>query len=149
MKSLKSIANLALAAALAVSMAPALAQGKGHGKGHDKGKGVDRADDVRVFRDDHRVAVRDWSDSEFRNGRCPPGLAKKNNGCMPPGQAKKYDVGSTLPRNARTYDVPRSLTDRFGPAPAGYRYVRVNGDILLVADGTRRVQDRIINLGRG
>ena len=22
---------------------------------------------------------------------CPPGLAKKNNGCMPPGQAKKYD----------------------------------------------------------
>jgi hypothetical protein len=21
---------------------------------------------------------------------CPPGLAKKDNGCMPPGQAKKY-----------------------------------------------------------
>lgn len=27
-------------------------------------------------------------------GRCPPGLAKKNNGCLPPGQAKKlYNVG--------------------------------------------------------
>jgi hypothetical protein len=22
---------------------------------------------------------------------CPPGLAKKDNGCMPPGQAKKVD----------------------------------------------------------
>jgi Ni/Co efflux regulator RcnB len=151
MNTYKSAVSIALAAALAISIAPGTAlaknNGKGHGKGHDKA--AERAADVRMFRDEDRIAVRDWSDSEFRNGRCPPGLAKKRNGCMPPGQAKKYDVGSTLPRNVRTYDVPRSLTERFGPAPAGYRYVRVNGDILLVADGTRRVQDTIINLGRG
>jgi len=24
-------------------------------------------------------------------GDCPPGLAKKDNGCLPPGQAKKQD----------------------------------------------------------
>ena len=30
------------------------------------------------------------NDDRFRNG-CPPGLAKKNNGCLPPGQAKKMD----------------------------------------------------------
>ena len=31
---------------------------------------------------------------------CPPGLAKKNNGCLPPGQAKKlYSVGQHWPRN--------------------------------------------------
>ena len=31
---------------------------------------------------------------------CPPGLAKKNNGCLPPGQAKKlYNVGQHWPRN--------------------------------------------------
>ena len=24
---------------------------------------------------------------------CPPGLAKKNNGCLPPGQAKKLRIG--------------------------------------------------------
>jgi len=33
-------------------------------------------------------------------GGCPPGLAKKNNGCMPPGQAKKlYNVGQRWPGN--------------------------------------------------
>ncbi|HEY0625115.1 MAG TPA: hypothetical protein VGD10_00120 [Allosphingosinicella sp.] len=33
---------------------------------------------------------RDDDDYEYGNGRdCPPGLAKKNNGCMPPGQARK------------------------------------------------------------
>ena len=31
-------------------------------------------------------------------GGCPPGLAKKNNGCLPPGQAKKlYNVGQRYP----------------------------------------------------
>lgn len=35
-----------------------------------------------------------WDDRDRwagRDGRCPPGLAKKNNGCLPPGQAKRYD----------------------------------------------------------
>jgi len=27
---------------------------------------------------------------------CPPGLAKKNNGCMPPGQAKKWQRGDRI-----------------------------------------------------
>jgi len=33
-------------------------------------------------------------------GGCPPGLAKKNNGCLPPGQAKKlYNRGQRWPGN--------------------------------------------------
>ena len=33
-------------------------------------------------------------------GRCPPGLAKRNNGCLPPGQAKKLlNVGQRYNRN--------------------------------------------------
>ena len=36
-------------------------------------------------------------------GSCPPGLAKKGNGCMPPGQAKKlYNVGDRYRRNFGT-----------------------------------------------
>jgi hypothetical protein len=34
----------------------------------------------------------------YRRGHCPPGLAKKHNGCMPPGQAKKWQIGHQLPR---------------------------------------------------
>ncbi|QNN64920.1 hypothetical protein H9L12_11985 [Sphingomonas rhizophila] len=40
-----------------------------------------------------RVAVANYYG--FDGGGCPPGLAKKGNGCLPPGQAKKL-VGSAL-----------------------------------------------------
>ncbi len=50
---------------------------------------------------------------------CPPGLAKKNNGCLPPGQAKKlYNIGQRFPRGygyAWTYDqIPYDLRNRYG-----------------------------------
>ncbi|MCA1661826.1 MAG: hypothetical protein LC648_06575 [Novosphingobium sp.] len=40
------------------------------------------------FDQDDRFDDDDDDDRFGRNG-CPPGLAKKNNGCLPPGQAKK------------------------------------------------------------
>lgn len=51
-------------------------------------------------------------------GNCPPGLAKKNNGCTPPGQAKKlYNVGQRYNQNfgsAWTYDqIPNELRSRY------------------------------------
>src|SRR3954468_19727078 len=59
---------------------------KGKGKGHGRGHGDDedrRAE--RFFNDRHRTVVYDYYGEAFRSGRCPPGLAKKHNGCMPPG----------------------------------------------------------------
>ena len=52
-------------------------------------------------------------------GGCPPGLAKKNNGCLPPGQAKKlYNVGQRLPGHygyAWNYNqIPYDLRSRYG-----------------------------------
>ena len=46
------------------------------------------------FGDRHRAAIRDYYDHQYRSGHCPPGLAKKHNGCMPPGQAKKWVMTS-------------------------------------------------------
>jgi len=37
---------------------------------------------------------------------------------------------------------------QFGPPPSGHRYVRVAGDILLIALGTGLVVDAIQDLGR-
>ena len=108
-----------------------------------------RASQVRVggyFADQQRVVVKDYYGSEFRAGRCPPGLAKKNNGCMPPGQARKYTVGQRLPANVVYYQVPQRVTYQLGAPPSGYRYVRVASDILLLAVGTRMVVDAIQNL---
>lgn len=100
------------------------------------------------FEDRHRVLVNDYYTEQFRSGRCPPGLAKKNNGCLPPGQAKKWQVGQPLQRNVTYYSVPQPLITQLGPAPAGYRYVRVGNDVLLMSTTNRTILDAILNLGR-
>jgi len=136
---------LALAGALALAAAPALAEKPewaGEGKGQGKGK------QKKHFDDDNRVRVHDYYDDQFRRGHCPPGLAKKHNGCMPPGQAKKWRLGQPLPSNVVVYELPRALVVKIGVPPAGYKYVRVAADILLIAVGTRMVVDAITDLGR-
>ena len=100
------------------------------------------------FNDGQRRHVHQWYGDQYRAGRCPPGLAKKNNGCMPPGQAKKWRVGQTLPAGVVYYPVPQPVLVQIGPPPAGYRYVRVANDILLLAVGSRMVVDAITDLGR-
>ena len=137
---------LALGIALGLSAAPVLAEkpdwageGKGHGKSKQKKKHFD---------DENRSHVRNYYEEEFRGGHCPPGLAKKHNGCMPPGQAKKWQVGRPLPREVIFHDVPHQLVVQIGLPPSGYRYVRVASDILMIAVGTGMVIDAIYDLGR-
>ena len=69
---MKKIILMAGIAALAATT-PAIAKpGHGHGNSHREGWGTYGA----------------WGNN------CPPGLAKKHNGCLPPGQARKrYNVG--------------------------------------------------------
>ena len=100
------------------------------------------------FGDEQRTVVRNYFSEQYRAGRCPPGLAKKNNGCMPPGQARKWAVGQPLPREVVYYSLPPAIVVQLGVPPAGHRYVRVASDILLIALGTRMVVDGIQNLGR-
>ena len=140
----------ALAIVLAVGNAHAekpewAGQGKGHGKGHAKAA---RDDGRGHFRHEHRAAVHEYYESEFRGGHCPPGLRKKNNGCLPPGQARKWQMGQPLPAGVVFYEVPPPLVVRIGTPPPGYRYVRVASDILMIAVGTSMVVDAIRDLGR-
>lgn len=120
-------------------------KGKGWGKGQSK---RDSAGKVGGFNDSHRSLVIEYYGEQARSGRCPPGLAKKNNGCMPPGQAKKWSMGKPLPRDIVFYDLPPVLVVKIGVPPSGYKYVRVAGDILMIAVGTALVVDAIQDLGR-
>jgi Ni/Co efflux regulator RcnB len=113
-------------------------------QGDERSSGAQR----RHFEPQHQVLVRDYYHDQFRGGRCPPGLAKKHNGCLPPGQAKKWQVGRPLPREVIYYNVPQPLVVQIGLPPSGYRYVRVAGDILMIAIGTGLVVDAIQDLGR-
>jgi len=114
------------------------------GARHDGGDKSSRDGGRREhFGDRHRVLVTEYYGQQFRSGRCPPGLAKKHNGCMPPGQAKKWQTGQYLPREVVYYSVPQSLVVEFGPPPSGHRYVRVGADILLIAIGSRLIVDAL------
>ncbi|MGR9088449.1 MAG: hypothetical protein ACU841_15470 [Gammaproteobacteria bacterium] len=100
------------------------------------------------FADRHRMAVRNYYQEQYRRGRCPPGLAKKSNGCMPPGMAKRWAIGRPLPRDLIFHDLPPAILSSFGMPPPGYRFVRVASDILMIAVGTGMVMDAIDDLGR-
>lgn len=95
-----------------------------------------------------RTQVQDYYREQARKGRCPPGLAKKNNGCLPPGQAKKWVAGQPLPRDVVYRPVEPRILVRLGTPPAGHRFVQVAADILLIAIGTGMVIDAIEDLGR-
>lgn len=117
----------------------------------DRGSGRHEQGGVSVqirFGDNERRQVQDYYGPQFRSGKCPPGLAKKNNGCMPPGQAKKWNRGAPLPRDVQYYDLPRDLLIRLPVPPSGQRYVRIASDILLIAVGTNMVLDALEDIGR-
>lgn len=126
--------------------------------GHGKAQGASRkaspgpqAGTIQVggyFGDPQRTVVRNYYSEQYGMGRCPPGLAKKNNGCMPPGQARKWAVGQPLPRDVIYYSVPPALVLQLGAPPSGHRYVRVGADILLIAIGTAMVVDALQDLNR-
>lgn len=109
----------------------------------------DRAGVVIVFDDRSRGMVDDYYAQRARKGGgCPPGLAKKHNGCQPPGQARRWQRGQPLPHDLRPLALPRDLQRRLPPPPRGYRYVRVAGDILMIAIGTQMVVDAIEDIVR-
>ena len=122
------------------------AQGKGKGKSQGKGKGQPTQVSV-VITSAQRDAVRGYFVEKHGRGNCPPGLAKKNNGCLPPGQAKKrYQVGRALPNGIVIAELPGDLSVRIGVAPAGHRYGILDGDLVMLAVGTMLVVDAIEGL---
>ncbi|UYO94914.1 RcnB family protein [Pollutimonas sp. M17] len=128
---------------------PGQADRRDAGTRHDHAYHGDRGGSISIdihFNDQQRSYLREYYGNEFRAGRCPPGLAKKHNGCMPPGQAKKWQIGYPLDRDIVFYDLPPGVVARIGLPPSGYRYVRVASDILMIAVGTGLVVDAVADL---
>ncbi len=96
-------------------------------------RGNDRVVIDNRDRDGDRMVSRDF---DGRNG-CPPGLAKKDNGCLPPGQARKL-LGARLQNNFANSLLPyqyrswyRDDGDHFFRSGDGFIY-RVNRSNDLV-----------------
>jgi hypothetical protein len=137
-----------IASTLSLALATA-ALAQGHGKGQGRGDPPGQAQPMPAPRGSASVSVtigatdqgviRQYYGQQATQGFCPPGLAKKNNGCMPPGQAKKWAVGQPLPVGVAYYALPPALLGRLTPAPAGYLYVQVGSDVLLMGSATRLI----------
>ncbi|MBV9833032.1 MAG: hypothetical protein JO055_01410 [Alphaproteobacteria bacterium] len=142
-----------IATTLALATAtPVMAQGHGKGQGRSDPPGQAQpvpapapaprgsaSVSVTIGAPDQGV-IRQYYGQQATQGFCPPGLAKKNNGCMPPGQAKKlWAVGQPLPVGVAYYPLPPALLGRLTPAPAGYGYIQVGGDVLMMGTATRMI----------
>jgi len=152
--------SIALVALIGVVLAfPALAQKDkddkpGHGRGEppsaqqpSSSHSSSGGQSVIVVPGRDRTTTYAYYRTEYMDGRCPPGLAKKDNGCMPPGQAKKqWELGRPLPIEVYYEPLPPVLMRQLSPAPAGYQYVRVANDILMMAVGTRLIAGEVADL---
>ena len=99
------------------------------------------------FNDEQRTYARQYYSQNYGGGKnCPPGLAKKHNGCMPPGQAKNWSVGQPVPRGVTVYSVAPPVIRQLPPAPYGYRYARIGDDIVLVQQQNNLIVDIIVGL---
>ena len=139
-------------------------QGQGQNQGHGQGKGDNDNDQGRgraagpnqqvvpfqrvvIVDRDHDV-VHTYYRNEFAAGRCPPGLAKKNNGCMPPGQVNRaWVVGQPMAPEIVYYPLPRELYTQLTPPPYGYEYVRVDNNVLLINATSRLIAQILFNVG--
>lgn len=149
----------ALLLAAAVCAAPAVAKNDKHEDKHEQKQGHKgkKSKDEHAGKNDARKPQqgayfndrnRDVVHTYYANPKnCPPGLAKKNNGCMPPGQAKKqWAIGQPLPSTVVIAPVPQQIIVALPPVPVGHKYVQVAGDILLIAAGSMMVVDGINGL---
>ena len=96
------------------------------------------------FSEAKQQAYRDYLRQSAQSGRCPPGLAKKHNGCLPPGLAKRWSPGQPLPPGVELARLPEELRRRLGLPPPGYEYGRVDDDVVLIDIATRKVIEAIL-----
>lgn len=118
-----------MAGAAALAFAGQAAAKPGHGNGH--GNGWDNGDRESVG---------------YGMGGCPPGLAKKHNGCMPPGQARKLARGQRFQQSYGSRygygQIPYNIRQQYNLDPRD-RYYYSNGNLYQVDPRTMLVQQVI------
>ena len=124
---------LLAAGAAALTIAAPVAAKPDHGKGHGKTKSAS--------------IYQGHANANFWGNRgCPPGLAKKNNGCLPPGIAKQhYNIGDRWNGNYGLWNynqVPLDWRSQYNLDPYNRYYYR-DGYLYSVNPRTRLVESVI------
>jgi hypothetical protein len=135
---MKTLMMLAGAAALAIAGPVAAKPGKGHGnKAHGHSK-------AHVHKG--QVHKGHFAGGLYAPGigGCPPGLAKRNNGCLPPGHAKQlFNVGQRFDGRYGSLwnynQIPLELRSHYDLTRSGRYYYR-DGYLYRVDPRTMVVQ---------
>jgi hypothetical protein len=130
-------------ALLAVSGGTAAAQDRGQGWNNDEHRAPQQHDDWNQqhhdsFNDRDREATRDW----YLHNQRHLGRGWSDRDRLSPEMERRLRRGERLDLGLRRRIVwlPYDLTRRYGPAPRGYRYAIIGGNILLL-DPEYRVRD--------
>lgn len=150
---MKKLILLAGAALLATTVSASADPGKGHGKG--KNAVVKHSQAHKAGKTTRGLVTSNRFGRLYAlsaHGTCPPGLAKRDNGCSPPGQAKKsFNVGQRYNRNFGniwTYNqIPTNLRSQYSFDQSDRYYYR-NGYLYQVDPKSMLVQQVVSALLR-
>ena len=96
-----------------------------------------------------RQAVYAYYRDEIAAGRCPPPLLRRDKACHAPSPVRgPWKLDQALPDSVKAEAPPAALIVKLSPSPAGYQYMRVDNDLLLVGIGTRIVTAHVADLSR-
>jgi hypothetical protein len=153
---MRSVSIVLLAAASLASASPAFAQPAPAAKDKPPAKAAAPAVpdsplptlNIVVSQRDRDAAYAYYRD-EIAAGRCPPPLVKKNNACAAPGAGKQvWKLDQPLPEGVTGEALPAALIGKLSSSRAGYQYLRVDNDILVVGVGNRTVAALVADLSR-
>lgn len=138
--------NAAATSAMAISLALTIST-PAHAKPHQDGNST--ADTINavaglaqtLISASDRQTIKSYLHDSYKP-HCPPGLAKKHNGCLPPGIAKKYAVGQPLPPGIAAKRLPDGLASRLHPIE-GYSFGQVDNDVVLISEATNKIVDAV------
>lgn len=138
----RSITACAVAlACLALSGKAALAQDRGQNRRPDAARDTwngGNNQDRHSFNDRDRQVTRDW----YQRNQRHLGAGWRQRDRLSPGMQARLRRGQRLDPQLRRqmHSLPPDLAVQYGPAPRGYRYAIIGGNIVLLDTGDQ-VQD--------
>ena len=87
---------------------------------------------------------------EIAANRCPAPLVRKDKACgaPPPPASRVWKLDQPLADDVKAEAPPTGLIAKLSPSPAGYQYLRVDTDLLVVGVGSRTVAALVVDLSR-
>jgi hypothetical protein len=100
-----------------------------------------------VVSDRDRNTALEFYRDEIAAGRCPAPMVRSNKACVAPGK-KPWKLDQAIPDDVKLDPPPGPLIMKLSASPAGYQYMCLGQDILLVGVGTRLVTAWVADLSR-